>query len=128
MDIKLHPEVVELLTKIAPDAVEKLVNDICFAYAKGGLLRTADVVRRFQIDDVYRNVSDIVTHDFEGIAVVGKQESATLWISNPDLHDAIEENTEILVMKRKRQRGIRRIRGKDIDRSHICPPCEDDQN
>lgn len=122
MNIKLHKEVAELLKSRNIESVEQFINDITFVYLMGGFIREGEVAQRFLIDKIYRRVDssvcsvfDEITHEFQGVSVVGKEETETLWIESKALHDALEENTEIIVMKSPRKKGISRKEGIHIE-------------
>lgn len=118
MKVKIRQETLDLLQKDRPD-LEDHINAILHVYAMGGFIRSSDVESSFILDkNVYRknhpeviHVFDEMTNDFAGIAVIGYSESETLWINEPKLARLIEENTEIIVMKKHRKSGIRTEKG-----------------
>ena len=124
MDITLHPEVEALLKEIHTGDISELVNNLALVFAKGGFIRQADIAARFSVKKVFRKKSlelvpafEEITNEFQGFAIVGESVSETLWIQNPELHDAIENNTIILVMKSPRTRGISLKKGPSIEAS-----------
>lgn len=121
MKIQLHPEVLRLLHDSGED-VERAINDIAYVYLTGGFLRRADIALHIEVDNVFRKRSDnlmpvfhSITQKFIGVSVIGKTDSETLWIPSPKLHDALEANKELIVMKSPRDSGIRIKLGKDIE-------------
>ena len=119
MKIQLHPEVCRLL---GDGDGEKLVNDIAYVYLTGGFIRRTDIVLHTKVERVFRKRADnllpvfhSITQKFIGVSVVGKTDSETLWIPCQKLHDALEENTELIVMKSPRDGGISIKVGPDVD-------------
>jgi hypothetical protein len=120
VQIKLHPEILKLLEGTAD--VEQLVNDIVYIYCRNGFIRTSGVAGKVNIDRIYRksaehiaSMFDAVTQEFKGLAVIGESDSETLWVPDEHLHDLLEENTEILVMKSPRKKGISTLKSGEIE-------------
>ncbi|NDC22609.1 MAG: hypothetical protein EBZ49_00540 [Proteobacteria bacterium] len=120
MPINLHPEIEKLLE--GHEDLEQVVNDIVYVYCKGGFIRSADVVYRCIIDRVYRKnkehtatMLDALTQEFKGVAIVGETDSETIWIPDSDLHDALDGNTEIVVVKSPRKTGISSLKAGEME-------------
>ena len=134
MQITLRPEITDKLQKNSRQELEDYVNAVLLVYLTGGFIRSSDVESSFTLDskDIYRKlhpevieVFDQMTNDCAGIAIVGYSESETVWIKNADLAKCIEENTELLVMKKPRKSGIRTIQGVTL---HIDEELKNNKN
>ena len=113
--IKLHPDVCKRLKEKTPDLdLEKLINDIALVYAEDGFIRRSDVAGLFVVNEIYRKLYslgaeafDDASKEFKGVVVTGKSETEALFIPSKRLHDLVEKNQVIVVMKSGRTQGIR---------------------
>jgi len=129
--INLNPAVLALLKKKGKEAdAEKLANDLLAIYLTEGIIRGSQVAGRVQTDKVYRKVAaevvdvyDQITHEFEGIEVIGKVPSQSIFIPSEKLHDLMVDNTEVIVLKSPRRSGIRE---KETDLKFYPPPTEEE--
>lgn len=131
MKISLRKEVYDLLKRESED-VERLVNEIAEKYSRGELIQEDRVAAKFYLERVYRKNSamiaeifDEMTHEYKGVAVVGRKSSESLWISSPFLHDTLEENDVIVVIKSPRKTGIS---VEDDGERYAWIPTDDDIN
>jgi len=92
----------------------EFVNSILAAYLAGDFIRKSDVAGMVTVPKPYRRLAfegpeiyDAVTHHFKGVSIEGQAPSAALFIPSEKLHDLVQENQIILVLKSKRTRGIR---------------------
>ena len=109
MEIKVHPEVLKLLGE---SDIEKVMNDIAMVYATGGFVRTADVVQKFTLEKIFRKRCDLlapkfdeISHEFTGVALMGRADSQSIWIPSAKFCEALEEHTDVIVLKSPRGKG-----------------------
>lgn len=116
--IKLHPHIEQLLRDNQVDDVEHFVNNLIFLYFNGGLFRPGEVAGRLKLDTVFRKqaaevvgVYDEITHDFEGVEVVGATNAQSLFFPNQKLYELLMKHTEIIVLNspRNQKGGIRKM-------------------
>jgi hypothetical protein len=111
--MKLHPDILDAL-KTKTEDVEQLVNDLLFLYVSDEFIRKSDVAGMFVLNKIFRKrvsvgvgVYDEITKEFKGVSVEGKEDTESIFIPDERLHDLLELNTVILVMKTPRTQGIR---------------------
>jgi hypothetical protein len=112
MNVELSEGNAEALAE-REDAGE-FVNAILAAYLAGDFIRKSDVAGMVTVPKPYRRLAfegseiyDAVTQHFKGISIEGQSPSQALFIPSEKLHDLVQENQIILVLKSKRTRGIR---------------------
>lgn len=109
MDIRLKPHVAKLLKN--ESMPEEFVNDLILAYLDNQLIPTSEIAGVVNIPKVYRprhmesqQAFDVVSRQFRGAVV--EKESESLFICDDRLHDLLEDNSVILVMKASRKDPI----------------------
>lgn len=114
MDITLHPSIAAQIEE--REDVGEFVNSIVHAYLSGAFIRKSDVAGMVVVNKSYRRLSaqgtevfDAMTHEFKGIAIEGSKASDSIFIPSEKLHDLIQENQIVLVLKSKRSKGIRLV-------------------
>ena len=111
MNVKIKPQVLKAIKD--RDDLAEFVNSVLLTYADGGFIRKSEVAAVFTLNRVLRRNIDIASQEydvisgvFKGVTVEGTNPSDSLFIPNPRLHDLLEENQMILVMKTPRKKKI----------------------
>lgn len=116
--IRIHPHIEQLLKDNQVEDVEHFVNNLIFLYFSGGILRPGEIAGRLKIDTIFRkqaaevvDVYDEITHDFEGIEVVGATNAQSLFVPNQRLYELLMKHAEIIVLNSPREQkgGIRKM-------------------
>jgi hypothetical protein len=112
-EMELHPDVLKALQEKTDD-VEKFVNDLLFVFLNDGLIRKSDVAGMVVTHRIYRKsvmvgsaIYEEITKEFKGVSVEGRVDGHSLFIPDERLHDLLEKNLVLLVMKSPREQGIR---------------------
>jgi len=109
--IKVNPSLASQIKD--HDDPEEFVNSILAAYLHHRFIRKADVAGVVVANRVYRKMSaeafqtfDVLTNQFQGVAIERKKEGDVIFIPNEDLFDLLEEHQVLLVMKSPRKNPV----------------------
>lgn len=93
--------------------IEQLINDVMAVYLNNGFIRANQVVGHYRLDKICRkdapevaDVFDEITHDYVGVQVTGNSVSRSIWVPSQPLHEALSENTDVIVLRSPRKEGI----------------------
>jgi len=128
--VDIHPQIIDLLKKEGVQDVNRFVNDLIFLHLQGSLIRANDIAGRVRVPQVYRkegaeitDVYDEVTHDYQGVEVVGKSWNQSIFIPHQDLYNLLIDHTEVIILKSPRKSGISI---KETGEHYYPPPKKDD--